>query len=302
MSHRPEVGAGVPRADLTGRTALVTGATGGLGRETALSLGRLGARVLLHGRDRKRGRALVDELAAVGAPDAAFHPADFTDRAAVEALADWTRDEADELDVLVHNAGAHFHRGALTDAGIERTIAVNHLAPFVLTARLVDRLAEDGRVVVVSSGTHRRVGLDLDAFTEVAEYDGLDAYSRSKLANVLFVRALARRLDGPTANALHPGFIPHTGIWRDAPWYVRVAVRLLAQLPRSLAPGFVETPATGAETVVYLAVDDDVGDVTGAYFRDCQRVDPSATARDDDLAERLWTASERLTGVEWGDP
>lgn len=299
MSHRPEVGAGVSDADLTGRTALVTGATGGIGREVGLAIARLGARVLVHGRDRERGDALVDGLASAGSPDPAFHRADFTDRPAVEALADWTHQRTDRLDILVHNAGAHFHRGALTDDGIERTVAVNHLAPFVLTARLADRLAAEGRIVVVSSGTHRRVGLDLDAFTDVSGYDGLDTYSRSKLANVLFVRALARRLDGPIVNALHPGFIPHTGIWRDAPWYVRAAVGLLARLPRPLAPGFVETPATGAETVVYLAAADAIDAVSGAYFRDCERVEPSVTARDDDLAERLWAESERLTGVDW---
>lgn len=285
--------------DLTGRTALVTGGTGGIGRETALALGRLGARVLVHGRDRKRGETLVEALEAAGSPRPAFHSADFTNQTAVEGLADWIRERGDRLDILVHNAGAHFHRGALTDAGVERTIAVNHLAPFVLTARLVDRLPDDGRIVVVSSDTHHRVDLDLDAFTDVSGYDGLDAYSRSKLANVLFVRALARRLDGPTANGLHPGFIPHTGIWRDAPWYVRVAVGLLARLPRPLTPGFVETPATGAETVVYLAAAADLDD--GAYYRDGERVEPSAAARDDELAERLWTESERLTGVEWGD-
>ncbi len=157
--------------------------------------------------------------------------------------------------------------------------------------------------MVVSSRTHRRVGLDLDAFTDVSGYDGLEAYSRSKLANLLFVRALARRLDGPTANALHPGFVPNSGIWRDAPGYVRAAVWLLARLPRAVAPGVVETPATGAETPVYLAASPDVADVTGAYFRDGERVEPSATARDDALAERLWEASERLTGVAWpGEP
>lgn len=300
MRHRPEAGAGVEDVDLTGRTALVTGATGGIGRETALALGRLGARVLVHGRHRERGAALVDELEAAGSPEPAFHRADFTDRAAVEALADWVAERADRIDVLVHNAGAHFNRGALTDEGLERTVAVNHLAPFVLTARLADRLPDDGRVVVVASNTHHRVEFNLDAFTDVSDYDGLDAYSRSKLANILFVRALARRLDGPTANALHPGFIPHTGIWRDAPWYARVAVGLLARLPRPLAPGFVETPATGAETVVYLAAAPEVAGVSGEYFSDCEPVEPSATARDDDLAEALWTESERLTGVEWG--
>lgn len=175
MGHRPEVGASVDGIDLSGRTALVTGATSGIGRETALALGRLGARVLVHGRDHERGEAVVAALDGAGAPDAAFYPADLTALTAVEALAERLADAAGTIDVFVHNAGAHFHRGALTEDGVERTVAVNHLAPFVLTARLVDRLPDDGRIVVVSSDTHRRVGLDLDAFTDVAEYDGLEA-------------------------------------------------------------------------------------------------------------------------------
>lgn len=301
MTHRPEVGAGVAAIDLSGATALVTGATGGIGRETALALGRLGARVLIHGRNRERGAAVVDELHAAGTPDPGFHPADFTDRSAVEGLVEWTREQAEALDVLIHNAGAYFDRGQLTEDGVERTIAVNHLAPFVLTARLRERLSTDGRVIVVSSGTHRRVGLDLEAFTDVSDYDGLAAYSRSKLANVLFVRALADRLDGPTANALHPGFIPGSGIWRNAPWFVRVTVGVLAWLPRPVAGGMLETPATGAETSVYLAAAPTVADVTGRYFRDREPVEPSRTARDDRLAESLWIESERLSGVEWPD-
>jgi len=301
MTHRPEDGAGVADVDLTGRTALVTGATSGIGRETALALGRLGARVLVHGRDDERGRAVVDALEAAGSPEPAFHAADFTSQTAVEGLATWTRDRTDELDVLVNNAGAHFDRGALTADGVERTIAVNHLAPFVLTRRLVDRLADDGRVVVTSSRTHRRVGLDLEAFTDVTGYDGLEAYSRSKLANVLFVRGLARRLDGPTANALHPGFIPGSAIWRDAPVYVKAVVGLLAALPGWATGDVVVTPATGAETAVYLSASPAVAGVTGGYFADCRRVEPSAAARDDALADRLWAVSERLTGTTWDD-
>lgn len=299
MRNLPEVGAGIEDVDLAGMTALVTGSTSGIGRETALALGRLGARVLVHGRDRARGTAVVDALDAAGSPAPSFHAADFVEPEEVEGLAAWTREQVDELDVLLHNAGAYYRRGELTDAGVERTVAVNHLSPFVLTSRLRDRLATDGRIVVVASRTHRRVGLDFEAFETVESFDGLVAYSRSKLANILFVRALARRLDGPTANVLHPGFVPGSAIWRNGPLFVRLLVGALDRLPGLLRPGAVETPASGAETPVYLAAAPDVAGVTGAYFRDRARVRPSAPARDDDLAERLWAASERLTGVHW---
>jgi len=299
MVPRAETGASVATVDLSGRTALVTGATSGIGREIALALGRLGARVLAHGRDRDRGRAVVDALAAGGSPAPSFFPADFEDQSAVEALAAWTLDEAEAVDLLVHNAGTHRRRGRLNAAGIERTVAVNHLAPFVLTRRLLGGFPADGRIVVVASKSHRQVDLDLRTFTDVSGYDGSEAYARSKLANVLFVRALARRLDGPTANALHPGFVPGTAIGRDAPWYSRAVVWALAQVPRVVPTRYIERPATGAETAVFLAASPTVADVTGAYFVDCEPVPPAPIATDDALAAALWRESERLTGVDW---
>jgi NAD(P)-dependent dehydrogenase (short-subunit alcohol dehydrogenase family) len=288
---RPEVAASVRDRDLEGATALVTGATGGVGREVALALGRLGADVYVHGRDRDRGERVASRLRERGS-DAQFFRADYLDLSQVEALAERVTGRVDDLDVLVNNAGAHFDDGALTDVGVERTFHANHLAPFLLTNRLGDVL-DGGRVVTVASEVHRRAGLDLEAVESVADYDGFDAYARSKLANVLFTRELARRTDDATANACHPGFVPSSGLWRNASLPVRAVMRVLSAVPRRLTFGVVDSPASAAATPTYLAAGG--ADADGAYFRDCERVDPASEATDDDLAERLWAwSAERV--------
>ncbi|AKU09039.1 short-chain dehydrogenase [Haloferax gibbonsii] len=297
MSHRPEVGAGVERADLSNRTVLVTGATSGVGRETALALGRLGATVFVHGRDRDAGRTVAAAVEDAGG-DAVFFRADLAERDTVRRLAEAVRDRTDRVDVLVNNAGAHFSTGELTADGAEKTFAVNHLAPFVLTHGLRDLLPDDGRVVTVSSEVHRRFEGPLDA-TSLDDYDGLDAYTRSKLANVLFTVGLADRLDGPTANCCHPGFVPSSGLWRDASLPVRAGVGLLSRLPHRLVGGFADTPATAADTPVYLAASPAVAGVTGSYFSDCAPAEPSAAATDPKHVRELWRLSEDLTGISW---
>ncbi|MFC7046415.1 SDR family oxidoreductase [Halobacteriaceae archaeon GCM10025711] len=294
---RPEVGAGVADVDLGGRTVLVTGATSGVGRETALALGRLGARVLVHGRDRDRGRETVAALRDDGVPDPVFLAADFADLDAVRGLAARVREETDGLDVLVNNAGAHFQAGTLTDAGVERTFAVNHLAPFLLTNLLIPAVPADGRIVTVSSALHSDATLDLDAVRSVDGYDGLAAYSRSKLANVLFTMELARRLDDRTATVLHPGFVPGSSIWRDARLHVRLLMAVLDAVPQALTGGRVSTPAQAAETSVYLAASPAVADVTGAYFADCERKQPGRAARDETAQQELWAFSEDVAGL-----
>ncbi|AFK18898.2 MULTISPECIES: SDR family oxidoreductase [Haloferax] len=297
MSHRPEVGAGVADIDLSNRTALVTGATSGVGRETALALGRLGATVFVHGRDRDAGRSVAAAIDD-GGGESVFFRADFAEVDTVRNLADEARDRTDRLDVLVNNAGAHFSEGQLTPDGVEKTFAVNHLAPFVLTHDLRDLLPDDGRVVTVSSEVHRRADGTFDV-TTLDDYDGLDAYARSKLANALFTVGLARRLDGPTANCCHPGFVPSSSLWRNASIHVRLGVGLLARLPYRLVSGFVDTPATAAETLVYLATSPDAADVSGRYFSDCEPIEPSAAATDEQLVRDVWELSEELSGVSW---
>ena len=293
---RPEVGASVHHRDLAGTTALVTGATGGVGREVALALGRLGADVLIHGRDRDRGERVASDLRGLGS-ESSFVQAEFTDLGQVETLAERVRGRVAELDVLVNNAGAHFDDGELTDLGVERTFHANHLAPFLLTNRLRDAMASDGSVVTVASEVHRRATLDLDEVTTVEGYDGFDGYARSKLANVLFGRELARRSEGVTSVSCHPGFVPSSGLWRNAPLPVRSLMAVLSAVPRRLTFGYVDSPSSAAMTPTFLAATERPDSENGAYVRDCRPVEPSAEATDDALAERLWEWSAERVGL-----
>ena len=291
---RPEAVGGVADADLDGTTVFVTGATHGVGRETALALGRLGARVLVHGRDRTAGREVANELRGLDA-DPVFVRADFADPDAPGELAAAVAERVDDLDVLVNNAGAHFDGPSLVD-GVERTFRVNHLAPFELTRELLDDLAPNGRVVTVASAVHERASaadLTTDAVTTVDDYDGFQAYARSKLANVLFSRELAKRNPELLVNSLHPGFVPGSELWRDASFPVSVLMPALSVLPDVVLERVVDTPETAAATSVYLAAATDY-DVTGEYFSNCRPTTPSTTARDDDLAAELWTRTESL--------
>jgi len=301
MRARAVDAAGVADVDLGGRNVLVTGATSGIGRETALALGSLGATVLVHGRDEAAGERVVGELRRVGAEAASFLPADFASLASVEDLAAAVESRVDGLDVLVNNAGGHFRRGRLTDAGVERTFAVNHLAPFLLTARLAPILADDGRVVTVASTVHGRYDGDFSEVGSVADYDGLDAYARSKLANVLFTLELAERLDGPTATCCPPGFVPGSRLWRNASLPVRLVVSALAALPDPITRRVADTPATAAATGTYLAAAPEAADWNGVYVSDCEPTDPATQARDDDLRERLWDLSVELSGLDGDD-
>lgn len=290
---RPEVVAGVEDADLSGETVLVTGATSGVGRETALALARLGARVLVHGRNREAGRAVAAELDDLGA-DAVFFRADFGRPGAPTELAAEVADRVDALDVLVNNAGTYVDDPTLVD-GVELTFRVNHLAPFALTRALRDEMPDGGRVVTVSSAVHPQAeagDLTRGAVTSVDDYDGLRAYARSKLANALFTRELARREPDLLANCCHPGLVPGSGLWRDASLAIRAGVRLLAALPDPVLERVADSPRSAAATSVFLAAGE--YEASGAYFSDCERTEPSPTARDDELARRLWALSEDL--------
>jgi NAD(P)-dependent dehydrogenase (short-subunit alcohol dehydrogenase family) len=295
MSKPPEAIAGVGDVDCTGMQALVTGSTSGIGRAAALALGRLGADVIVHGRDEAAGAAVVDDLAAVGA-DATFVAADFADVASVRGLADTVRAETDGLDVLCNNAGGLFRDGRLTDLGIERTFHVNHLAPFLLTADLLDHLRDGGRVVTTASAAHNGVSLDLDRVGRVESYSGLWAYSHSKLANVLFGAELARRLaaDGRdlTSNSIHPGAIPGSGFSRFLPGPLPRLVGALDAVPG------VTSVEEGAAELLFVAVSPRTADISGRYFSGRQPTLPSTAARDTDAAGRLWTFSADTLGVD----
>jgi NAD(P)-dependent dehydrogenase (short-subunit alcohol dehydrogenase family) len=292
VTQRPEEYADVSSVDLSGSTVLVTGSTSGIGKETALALGRLGAEVLVHGRDRERGEAVRDEIRSTDADGAALVLADLSTMDAVREFAAEVRDLTDRIDVLVNNAGVYFRKAKLTEDGIEYTIAVNHLAPFLLTHHLLPAMPSGGRVITTSSGAHQQGTIDFDSFESVEGYSGWSAYGQSKLANILFTRELDRRTDGFQVNAFHPGFVPGSAFMRHVPAPVRIPLRAVRRVP-----GIGTSVEEGAATAVMLAADPDL-DESGQYFTKDSPKRPSSEARDDNLARRLWERSEALTDLD----
>ncbi|MFB6255852.1 MAG: SDR family NAD(P)-dependent oxidoreductase [Haloplanus sp.] len=295
MSELPEHLADVSDADCTGLQALVTGSTSGIGRAAALALGRLGADVVVHGRDPQDGAAVVEQLSRTGS-DATFVRADFTDVDAVRDLASAVREETDGLDLLVNNAGGLFRDGRLTDAGVEYTFQVNHLAPYLLTAALLDHLDEGARIVTTASAAHKGASLDLERVRGPDRHTGFAAYSHSKLANVLFTRELAGRLDATgreiTANSIHPGAIPGSGFSRFLPGPIPNLFQRLEAVPG------VTSVADGGAEILFVAVSSRVAEVSGRYFANQRPRTPSEAARDGEAARRLWTESAKLLDIE----
>jgi retinol dehydrogenase-12 len=275
------------------RVAIVTGASAGIGLHTALGLAGCGMQVVLVGRDpgrTERARRLVAERSASRQVTSAL--ADFASLAAVRHLAETILATHPRIDVLVNNAGLISPHLQLSEDGYEMTIAVNHLAPFLLTNLLLDRLraSAPARIVTVASQAHRGARLDLAELGQPREWSPLSAYGRSKLCNILFTRALARRLDAGevTATCLHPGVVA-TAIGDRA--------GSLAGFGWRLVKPFLTSPEKGAATSLFLATVADPTPFHGAYVIGRRIAEPDSAARDDRLAEDLWTESARLVGL-----
>ena len=280
--------------DVRGKTALVTGASSGIGFETSLELARRGARVLMVGRDRARTEAAVARVVAhSGAGEVGSLLCDFSSQAQVRALAESVLARVDHLHVLVNNAGAVNKARRTTVDGIETTFAVNHLGGFLLTRLLTDLLVRSApaRVVTVASAVHRRGTLDFDDLGFARGYGIMKAYARSKLANVLFSTELARRLEGRgvTSNCIHPGSVA-TNIWSGAPLWARPFIHLF------LRRSFISAQE-GARGVVALVTDPALEGVTGRYYEHGEEARPALLARDRALAVRLWDVSAALVGL-----
>jgi len=278
---------------IAGKTVVITGATSGVGEAAAIALAKLGAHLVLVGRDAGRGAASLAKIKAAGDANAQLLLADLSSLAEVRKLAEQLR-QLPRLDVLVNNAGAVFTTRQTTVDGFERTFALNHLAYFLLTELLRDKLVASApaRIINVASEAHRSGKLDTgDLPGELKSpraYSGLRAYATSKLCNLLFTRELARRLAGTgvTANAMHPGTVA-TGFGRNNRGAIGIGIRLLSP--------FFRTPEQGAETIVYLAVDPALEGVTGQYFADLKPKTPANRALSDADASKLWKVSEELT-------
>jgi NAD(P)-dependent dehydrogenase (short-subunit alcohol dehydrogenase family) len=281
-------------AGVEGKVCVVTGATSGIGLVAAERLAGMGARLVLVGRDRAKGEAaLLRVRRRAPMARAEIHYADLARIEDVRRLADDLAGALPRIDVLVNNAGALFRRREVTGDGLERTFALNHMAYFLLTVLLRDRLVASApaRVVSVASEAHRGATLDFDDLQAARGYKGWTAYRRSKLCNILFTRELAHRLQGTgvTANCLHPGFVASSfgdnndGVFRLG---ISVAKRL-----------FAISEETGAASTVYLASSPEVEATSGAYFDQGRPAVPSAAAQDDGAARRLWEESARLAGL-----
>lgn len=289
--RRASRGAPLNRASLEGRCCVVTGATSGIGRITAIELARRGARVGIVARDPAKAAATADEVrGAGGGRDVPVFLADLGLQSQVRRVAGEILAEFPVLHVLVNNAGVVELGRTTTADGIETMFAVNHLAYFLLAQLLVDRLRESApaRIVNVASHAHRFVsGIRFDDPFFERGFGVMRVYGHSKLANILFTRELARRLDGTgvTVNCLHPGAVA-TGLGRNNGAIARALIGMLAP--------FFRTPEQGAKTTIHLASAAEVADTTGGYFARCREVRPSAAALDDAAAARLWALSERL--------
>jgi retinol dehydrogenase 14 len=280
--------------DIRGKRVLVTGATSGIGLEAARSLARQGAKVVLVGRDAAKTARCLEEIRA-SAPQAEVTSllCDFSRQADVRRLADDVLRRFDRLDVLVNNAGGVFKTRTLTADGLEATFAVNHLGYFLLTQLLLDRIVQSApaRIVNVSSIAHRRATMDFDDLFLERGYRLIKAYARSKLANVLYTRALAQKLAGMgvTVNCLHPGAVD-TNIWSAAPTWAKPLIAVFRKL------AFIP-PEQGGRRIVELVVNPELASTTGQYFENGKAMNPAPLARDDSVAQRLWDESERLTGL-----
>jgi NAD(P)-dependent dehydrogenase (short-subunit alcohol dehydrogenase family) len=278
---------------MAGKVCVVTGATSGIGRATAGELARMGARLVLVGRDRTRGEDAAREIAsATGNPAIDVMIADLASQRAIRELAAAILARHSRLHVLVNNAGVVNLHHSTTSDGIETVFAVNHLAYFVLTLLLLERLkaSAPARIVNVASEAHRFGAMDFDDLGHARRYKAMRVYAQSKLANVLFTRELARRIagSGVTANCLHPGTVA-TRLGQNNGRFATVVTKILAP--------FFRSPERGAETSIHLASSPSLEHVNGKYFVKCREATPSRKARDDDAAARLWAVSAAMTGV-----
>jgi NAD(P)-dependent dehydrogenase (short-subunit alcohol dehydrogenase family) len=278
---------------MEGRTCLVTGATHGIGFCTAEALARMGARVVVHGRNPERVATVERTLRErTGSSAISGVVADFSSLDAVGRMAAELRARHERLDVLINNAGGLTLERQTTRDGFEWHFGVNHLAPFLLTNLLLPSIhaGSQSRIVSVASDAHRRAAIDLDDLNFERGYSGRAAYARSKFANILFAAELARRLQGSgvTSNSLHPGVVATNlfdALKPPLSWILAVLKPLLL------------SPKAGAKTSIYLATSPEVEGVSGQYFTQCREHAPVPAATDADLGRRLWERSAQLCGI-----
>jgi len=280
---------------MQGKTVVVTGGTSGIGEIAALRLAEKGARIVLIARDKTRADATLAKLK--NANPSATHTAHYGD---LSALAEMKRVAGEvatnepRIDVLVNNAGAVFLSRKTSVDGLEMTFATNHMAYFVVTNILLDRLkaTPGARIVSTASDAHKSGKLDFDDLQSEKRYSSFRVYGTSKLCNILFTRELARRLDDVdvTANCLHPGFV-------GTRFGQNNATNIFAKLLRSAVMSLGISPEEGAKTIIHLASSPDVAAISGEYFYKCKVAEPTAAAQNDADAKQLWDVSAKIAGL-----
>ena len=283
---------------IEGKTCLITGSTSGIGKEIAIGLAKMKANVILVGRNKAKCQETAEEICRNASVDTnknqvSYLLADLSSRESIHQLAKKFLDSYQSLDILINNAGVFLSRRLTTVDGIEYTFAVNHLAPFLLTNLLFEKMkaSSPSRIITTSSVAHRGAHINFDNLQfERGKYNGVQAYRQSKLANILFSKELARRLSGTgvTSNCFHPGGV-RTNLIQSSPWHYRLIWLIITP--------FLISPRKGADTAVYLASSSMVGNVSGEYFVNRKSVDPSGLADDPRLAAKLWMTSEELTEI-----
>ncbi len=280
---------------MQGKTIVLTGGTSGIGEVAALRLAGLGARMILIARDKERGEATLAKLEAQ-APrlQHKVYYADLAQLAEMKRVAAEIAAAAPKIDLLINNAGAMFAHRHVTQDGFEKTFALNHLSYFVLTLGLRASLsaAASARIINTASDAHKSAQFDLGDLQTAKNYTSFQAYGRSKLANILFTRELARRLEGTgiTANCLHPGFVA-TRFGDEAGGLIGHVIGFAKHLAIS--------PEAGAKTIIYLASSPDVAATSGDYFYKCRPATPTRAGRDEALAAALWEKSVAMTDIDW---
>lgn len=275
------------------KVVVITGATSGIGEVAADRLAQKGARIVFVARDRARGEEMRKHLRAIaGHADHAVHYADLSRVSEMKRVAEAISVTEPQIDVLINNAGALFTHRQVTDDGLERTFALNHMSYFIVTNLLLDRLraTPGARVVSTASDAHKGKRLRFDDLQASHGYSGFAMYGRTKLMNILFTRELARRLAGTgvTANCLHPGFVS-TRFGDQSGGFMSLAVRI--------AKNFALAPEQGAEMIIYLASSPTVEGKSGGYYYKCKLDTPSRAAQNDADAARLWEISAKISGV-----
>jgi retinol dehydrogenase 14 len=281
----------IPGGPMTGRTVVITGGTAGIGKATALGLAAMGAHIAITSRDRQRGETAAGEIRAACSGQVNVFVADLSAQAGVRRLAADLLQRLPRINVLINNAGGYWNTRHVSADGLEHTFALNHLAPFLLTSLLLERLKQSApaRVVTVSSNVQALGRIDFNDLQGERSYSGARAYNQSKLANVLFTYELARRLPAAsvTANVLHPG-VTRTDFGAEDPAAIQ---RLFVPLIRP----FMKTPARGAATSIYLASAPDLEQVSGCYFASSKPRKSAERSYDESAAARLWQVSADLT-------